>query len=379
MQICKRCIYDATIPMIKFNSFGICNYCEQYDEMCIQYPTGKDGMALLEKEVAKIKKHQKNSKYDVVIGVSGGCDSSFMLHFAHTMGLRVLAAHFDNTFNSKIAVENIKCVLEKLNIDLYTHVVDNQEYQKVFKSMLKAGVPESDAPTDLALAVTHYMAAAKHKVKYIWEGHSFRTEGITPPGWVYMDAKYVSTIHKRFGDGKFKTLPMMWLHKWIKWMVIDGIKKFRPLYYLDYDKEAAKKMLAETYGWQWYGGHHMENNTAIFADNYWLPVKHKYDLRSCELSALVRSGQITRENALNQMKTPKPFDPEINEEVKTRLNISEQEWEEIMAIEPKHYTDYPTYKKTFERLRPFFYLLYKGGYVTKSFYTKFCFPQTFNR
>ena len=173
MQVCKRCLYDENIPMISFDADGLCNYCNQYDDMCAQYPTGKEGMSILEAEIVKIKKDQKNSKYDVVIGVSGGCDSSYMIHMAHKMGLRILAAHFDNTFNSKIAVENIKNVLDPLGIDLYTHVVDNQEYQRIFKSMLLAGVPECDAPTDLALAVTHYMAASKHKVKYIWEGHSF--------------------------------------------------------------------------------------------------------------------------------------------------------------------------------------------------------------
>jgi hypothetical protein len=377
MQVCKRCLYDENIPMISFDADGLCNYCNQYDDMCAQYPTGKEGMSILEAEIVKIKKDQKNSKYDVVIGVSGGCDSSYMIHMAHKMGLRILAAHFDNTFNSKIAVENIKNVLDPLGIDLYTHVVDNQEYQRIFKSMLLAGVPECDAPTDLALAVTHYMAASKHKVKYIWEGHSFRTEGITPPGWVYMDAKYVSSIHKRFGDGKIKTLPMFWLKKWLKWMVIDGIKKFRPLYYLDYDKEEAKKMLAETYGWQWYGGHHMENRSAFFADNYWA-LLHDIDLRSCEFSALIRSGQMSKEVAEVEIKKPKRMDQDVMEEVKNRLGFSDSEWDDMINAPKKHYTAYPTYKRTFEKLRPLFYILYKKGYVTRSFYSKFCFPQSFN-
>lgn len=373
MQTCKRCIYNSDIPKIAFNVNGICNYCEQYDSMNQQYPTGEAGNKIIEEYVKLMKKDGKGKPYDVVIGVSGGCDSSYMLHLAKNVyGLRVLAAHFDNTYNSKIAVENIKIVLDKLGIDLYTHVVDNKEFENIQKSLLKASVPEFEAATDLALATTHYMACAKYGIKHIWEGHSFRTEGVSPPGWFYMDAKYIKSIHQKFGDGKIKSTPLLWLSKWIKWMVINKIKKFRPLYYLNYNKEEVKKFLAQEYGWQWYGGHHMENRTAYFINNYYLPIKFGIDLRWCEYSALVRSGQMTREVALQKIKEPKPFDNDLLVEIKTRLNYSDADWNEIMNAPKKHYTDYPTYKKTFERLRPFFFILLKSGYVTRSFYDKFC-------
>ncbi len=373
MQTCKRCIYHAEIPKITFNTEGICNYCEQFDSMNKQYPTGSAGKKIIEEYVAQIKKDGKGKPYDVVIGVSGGCDSSYMLHLAKNVyGLRVLAAHFDNTYNSKIAVENIKIVLDKLGIDLFTHVVDNKEFEGIQKSLLKASVPEFEAATDLALATTHYMACAKYGVKHIWEGHSFRTEGVSPPGWFYMDAKYIQSIHKQFGNGVIKSTPLLWLSKWIKWMVVNKIKKFRPLYYLDYNKEEVKKFLTTNYQWQWYGGHHMENRTAYFINNYYLPVKFNIDLRWCEYSALVRSGQLLREEALQKIKEPKPFEENLLEEIKTRLNFSDKEWEGIMNLPPKHYTDYPTYKKTFERMRPFFFMLLKSGYVTRSFYDKFC-------
>ena len=268
MIICKTCIYDETIPAIFFDVEGICNYCRQYEQMQDEYPTGAEGRKRLDELVAEIKKSGKGKKYDVVIGVSGGCDSSYMLHLAkREFGLRPLAVHFDNTWNATIAVENIHKMLEQLDIDLYTHVVGNVEICDLMKSFLKASVPELDTPTDLALAATHYMAAEKYGIKYIWEGHSFRTEGISPIGWFYMDAKYVQTIQKQFGSLPVKSLPMMWLRKWFKWMLVDGIKKLRPLYYLDYDKAEAKKFLSEEYGWQWYGGHHMENRSAYFVNN----------------------------------------------------------------------------------------------------------------
>lgn len=373
LKICSRCIYDASIPHISFNDEGVCNYCLQYDQMQIEYPTGEKGKRVLEEYVQQMKKDGKGKPYDVVIGVSGGCDSSYMLHLAKKeYGLRVLAAHFDNTYNSRIAVENIDIVLDKLNIDLYTHVVDNEEYQEIYKSFFRASVPEIDTPTDISLATVHYMAAAKYGIKHIWEGHSFRTEGISPPGWFYMDAKYVQTIHKKFGNGVIKTLPVLWMRKWLWWMVIKKIKKFRPLYYLDYNKEKTKQFLASEYGWQWYGGHHMENRSAYFANNYYLPKKFGIDLRYSEFSALVRSQQMTRMDALQKIKEPKPFDEDILVEIKKRVGISDAEWEAIMREKPKHFTDYTTYKKTFERLRPFFYILYKRGYVTKSFYLKYC-------
>ena len=369
--ICSRCISDSTMPAINFDEKGVCNYCRQYDEMNSFYPTGEQGKIELQKMVDEIKLAGKGKPYDVVIGVSGGCDSSYMLHLAIEYGLRPLAAHFDNTWNSKIAVENIQTVLNKLNIDLYTIVVDNNEYNDVFKSFLKASVPECDAPTDLALAVTHYKAAEKFDIKYIWEGHSFRTEGITPPGWVYMDAKYIHNIQKQFGELQIETLPMLWLKKWFKWMLVDKIKKVRPLYYLDYNKEETKKFLAENYNWQWYGGHHMENRTAYFANNYYLPVKFGIDLRVCEYSGLIRSGQLTKDEALRKITTPKPIDPSILEEIYTRLNLTEKEFGQIMTLPTKTFRNYPTYKKTFIRLRPLFWILLKANYITKSFYDKF--------
>lgn len=373
IQQCSRCVYDERIPNISFNEDGVCNYCIQYDQMNREYPTGKEGWAILEQNVEQLKRDGKESDYDVVIGVSGGADSSYMLHLAKDVfGLRVLAAHFDNTYNSRIAVENIDVVLDKLNIDLYTHVVDNIDYQKIYKSFFLASVPEIDTPTDIALATVHYQAAEKYNVKHIWEGHSFRSEGISPPGWFYMDAKYIETIHKTFGDGNLSNLPVLWLDDWIKWMVDLKIKKFRPLYYLDYDKTVNKKMLQEIYGWQWYGGHHMENRTAYFVNNYYLPKKFGIDLRYSEFSALIRAGLMNKEDALEQLKQEKPFDQLILKEIQKRLGFTQDQWEEIMKAPPKHYSQFKTYKRTFEARKDFFFDLYKRGFVTKSFYVKFC-------
>jgi N-acetyl sugar amidotransferase len=368
---CTRCIYHNEIPAISFDDEGVCNYCRQYDEMNIQYPVGDEGWKKLVEMADMMKRDGKGKPYDVVIGVSGGCDSSYMLHLAKQLGLRPLAAHFDNTWNSTIAVENIKVVLEKLNVDLYTHVADNYEVSDIMKSLMKASVPEIEAGTDLALATVHYMAAEKFNIKYIWEGHSFRTEGISPPGWFYMDAKYITEIHKKFGSVPIKTVPLLYMNKWFKWMLVNKIKKLRPLYYLDYNKEKTKQFLSEEYGWKWYGGHHMENRTAYFCNNYYLTHKFNIDLRWSEYSALVRSGQLNRADALANILHPKPFDQDILEEVHTRLHLTSEEFNDLMALPKKSYRDYPTYKETFIRMRPIFWVLYKLGYVTRSFYDKF--------
>lgn len=370
---CVRCIYDETIPGISFDSEGVCSYCRQYDEIDRDYPTGQEGRAVLLETVERMKADGRGRPYDVVIGVSGGCDSSYMLHLARKeFGLRVLAAHFDNTYNSRIAVENIQRLLESLEIDLYTDVVDNAEYQRIYRSFLLSSVPEIDTPTDIALAAVHYRAAAKYGVKWIWEGHSFRTEGISPPGWFYMDSQYVRTIHSKYGDGRIRSLPQLNLARWMKWMVIDRIRKFRPLYYLDYNKEKTKQFLADTYGWQWYGGHHMENRTAYFANNYYLPRKFGIDLRYSEFSALIRAGQLSRDAALAGITESKPFDETILTEIKQRVGFSDDEWGAIMAAPLSHYTQHRTYKHTFERMRPLFFSLYKLGFVTRSFYVKYC-------
>jgi len=373
LQTCTRCLYDSTIPKIAFNADLICNYCQQYDQMNLEYPTGAEGRRKLEEIAKVIRKDGKGKKYDVVVGVSGGCDSSYLLCLAKELGLRPLAAHFDNTWNSRIAVENIQVMLEKLKIDLFTYVVDNKEYNDLFRAFLLASVPEIDTPSDIGLATTHYLAARKYGIRYIWEGHSFRTEGITPEGWFYMDGKYIESIHRRYGTVPLRTFPNLRLGRWLKWIIINKIRKIRPLYYLDYNKEAVKTELTQRYNWQWYGGHHMENRTAYFTNNFYLPRKFGIDLRVCELSALVRSKQLTRPGAQKILSEPKPFDPEIMNEVYKRLFLTEREFNQLMEQRPKSFRDYETYKRTFIKMRPLFYLLYRTNFVTKSFYSKFCF------
>ena len=224
-RICERCIYDDRIPYIQFDAEGICSYCRQTEQLEEEYPTGERGREILEQLARRIRRGAGRRKYDVVVGISGGCDSSYMLFLAKELGLRPLAAHFDNTWNSRIAVENIQKVTRRLGVDLFTHVVDNREYNDLFRAFLLASVPDIDTPADIGLATTHYLAARKFGIRYIFEGHSFRSEGISPQGWFYMDGKYIDSVRRQFGTRRFETFPNLWMSRWLKWSVVDGIKK----------------------------------------------------------------------------------------------------------------------------------------------------------
>lgn len=374
ITICSRCVYDETVPDITFDQDGVCNYCHLHDSLELQYPTGAEGAAKLDALLADIKRSGEGKKFDCVVGVSGGCDSSYLLHQMVEHGLRPLAVHFDNTWNSPIATQNIYKVLGKLGVELYTHVVDNKEFDDIYRSFLLAGLKDAEGVTDIGLASTMYMAAEKYGIKYIVEGHSFRTEGISPLGWLYMDGKLTASVHRQFGRLPMKTFPNMTLQRFLRWTTVRSIRRVRPLYYMDYDKDAARQMLSERYGWQWYGGHHLENRLTAFYHSYYLPQRFQSDYRLLGHAALVRSKQLTRDEALKMLDEPPEIADEILALVKKRFGFTEEQFEQVMEAPQHTWREYPTYKPTFERLRPLFYLLTKAGRVPESFYIKFCFP-----
>lgn len=373
-RYCARCLYDDRTPAIVFDGKGVCNYCQLHDQLDAEYPTGIAGEAKLRAMADEIRAHGRGKKFDVVVGVSGGCDSSYLLYKVKELGLRPLAAHFDNTWNSTIAVENIHRMLEKLDVELFTHVVDNEEYNDIYRAFMLAGVPDVEAPTDIGLAATIYRAAEKYGIKYTVEGHSFRTEGVAPLGWFYMDGKYINSVVKRFGNyrqHRLKTFPNLSLTQFLRYMLVSRVQRIRPLYWIDYRKEEVKKFLTEEFGWQWYGGHHLENRFTAFYHSYFLPRRFGTDMRVLGYSALVRSGQMTRGEGSRLLREPPMCDPEIVEMVKTRLGFSDDEFERIMTQPKQTYREFETYKPAFERLRPLFWLMYRMDMIPKSFYIKY--------
>lgn len=368
---CTRCIYSDVTPGINYDAHGVCNYCHVHDQLMLQYQ-GKLGRAEFDNIVTKIKREGANKKYDVIVGVSGGVDSSYMLYITKNLGLRPLAVHFDNTWNSTIAVENINNLLTHLNVDLWTYIVDNHEYDDLYRAILKAGVPDLEIPTDLALAVTLNMAAIKHNIKYVFEGHSFRTEGISPLGWPYMDAKYVSSMHKLYGElKKLKTYPYMWLSRQLKWMLWNRLRKIRPFWYIDYQKEEAKTILQEKFDWQWYGGHHLENRITNFYQTYFIARRFNRDSRVNGYAALVRSKQMDRSDAIAMLSKAPKCDQYIIDLVKKRLGLRDDEFIKLMTQERRTYKEFKTYKPIFEKMRPFFYVMAKLNLIPMSFYLKY--------
>lgn len=375
LKICSRCIYDETVDGIFFDNEGVCNYCHQTQRLKQEYGTGSEiGETKLANIVKKVKIEGKKRKYDCVVGVSGGTDSSYMLFLLKEWGLRPLAVHYDNTWNSAIATQNIKKVLSALDIDLYTHVVDNTEADDIFKSFFKAGVAEIEASTDLALSEVLYRAANKYKVKYVFEGHSFVTEGISPLGRNYFDGKYIKTIHSKFGTRKMKTYPLMTFTRFIWWSCFAQIKKIRPFWYMDYSKELARDFLEKEYNWQYYGGHHLENRMTAFFHSIYSPQKFNTDWRNNTLAAMAREGKISREEAWKIYTQEPVVEEELVSYLQKRLKITEKEYTQIMNLEPRHWTEFKTYKKRFEFLRPLFFILSNANLVPKSFYLKYCFP-----
>jgi N-acetyl sugar amidotransferase len=372
---CSRCIYDERVAYIAFDENGVCNYCHQLEKLKKEYGTGtKEGEAKFAKIVEQIKKDGKGKKYDCIIGVSGGTDSSYMLYLTKKWGLRPLAVHYDNTWNSAIATENIRKVLTALDIDLFTYVVDNKEIDDIFRSFFYADVAEMEASTDLALAEVMYRAAWKYGVKYVLEGHSFIEEGITPVGRNYFDGKYIESIHKQFGKRPMKTYPLMTFNRFLFWSAFAKIQKIRPFWYIDYNKEEAKAFLQKEYDWKYYGGHHLENRMTAFLHSVYLPQKFNTDMRNNTLSAMVRNGKMDRLEAIKEYEKPPFVEKDLVEYFKKRLELSDEEYQKVMNRPPKSWQEYPTYKKRFERLRPLFKILAEANLVPMSFYLKYCFP-----
>lgn len=373
--ICKNCIYDSSMPTVIFNEDGVCNFCEMIDNLKIEYQTGlPSGEKKLNEIINKIKYHGRKKQYDIIVGVSGGTDSSFLLHKSIQWGLRPLAVHYDNTWNTSIATENIRKITDKLNIDLFTLVVDNKESNDIAKSFFLANVPEIDGPTDIALSETLYRAASKYGIKYVFEGHSFLAEGISPLSNAYIDGGYIKSVHKKFGTLKMKTFPNMTFFSFLKWIIFYRIKKIRPFWYIDYSKSKAKAILEKEYGWKDYGGHHLENRLTAFNHSVYFPQKFHEDQRNNTISARVRSGEITQKEGLLEYSKPPYVEESLVDYFKKRLELSDHQYSEIMNGEKKTFENYYTYKKRFEFFAPLFYVLAKSSLVPMSFYLKYCKP-----
>lgn len=352
--LCKRCILDSKTPGIRFNENGICNYCDLFDMMDKQYPLGEEGKKRLNDFIEEVKRTGKRHRYDCIVGVSGGTDSTYTLLMAKKLGLRPLAVHFDNGWNSELSVTNIKNALEKLDVELYTYVVNWEEFKDLQLSFLKASTIDVEIPTDMAINKVFYEVAAKEKIKYVLSGISFRTEGNMPKAWGYGDGKYMKSVQKMFGTKKLQTFPNMTIFDALNYSVIRGIKIIRFLNFFDYSKEKAAALITRELGWQDHGGHHFESIYTRFFQRYISPVKFGVDRRKVSFSAQVRAGQMTREQALEKLNT-EDYGKQMVEDDKNyiarKLGLSSEQFEEILARPPKRFLDYPTNYPMLKRMQ----------------------------
>lgn len=346
-QRCTRCIMDTTDPEITFDEKGQCNHCTEYFALAPLYEyQGEKSDLELQKIVAKIKEDGKNSEYDCMVGVSGGVDSTYVAYLAKKLGLRVLAFHFDNGWNSELAVKNVENIVKKLGIDYQTWVVDWEEFRDLQIAFLKSSVANAETPSDHAFLAATYRLCAKYKIKYFLSGSNFATEGILPNSWGYnaKDVKHLKAIHNQFGKIPFKTYPLLGFNREFYYTYVKGIKMVRLLNYVPYVKEDAMKVIQDELGWVYYGGKHYESVFTRFFQAYLLPVKFGFDKRLAHLSTLICSGQITREEALEEMKKdayPPDMLAEDKEYVIKKLGMTHEEFEKMLQAPVKSYKDYP--------------------------------------
>ncbi len=350
-QQCTRCIMDTTDPKIFFDDKGHCNHCNQYFELAPLYVyKGEQSDKKLEKIVAEMKESGKNSDYDCMVGVSGGVDSTYVAYLAKNLGLRILAFHFDNGWNSALSVQNVENIVKKLDVDYQTWVVDWEEFKDLQISFLKSSVANAETPSDHAFLAATYHLCAKYNIKYFLNGSNFATEGILPQSWGYnaKDVKHLKGIHKLFGKIPFKTYPLLGFYKEIYYTYVKKIKMVRILNYVPYVKEDAMKVIENELDWVYYGGKHYESIFTRFFQAYLLPKKFGYDKRLAHLSTLICSGQITREEALLEMqKDTYPADllAEDKAYVIEKLGMNTEEFEEILKAPPVSYLEYPNDEK----------------------------------
>ena len=347
-QRCTNCVMDTSDSAITFDEHGVCDFCNDFYQN-IQ-PSWQDKLKdpdLLRRTAEQIKAASKGRKYDCIIGMSGGVDSSYLCYVAkELMGLNPLVYSVDTGWNLNVAVENIERIVKALDLDMYTEVVDWNEMKDLQLAFFKSQVPYQDTPQDHAIFAGLYNYAVKHGIQYVLTGANSATECIrSPVEWVYMnDLKMIRDIHHKFGTRPLKTFPLCGMVKYrVYYPIFKGMKRVAPLDMVEYNKEKVKLFLQERFGWQPYENKHYENVFTRFYEGYYLPHKFGYDKRKCYFSNEILAGTMTREEALAELEQP-PYVPQQMEEDKAyiakKLGLTVEEFQTIIDGENKTFRDY---------------------------------------
>lgn len=371
---CSKCITNDTVKSIKLDNNEICQFCHIQNGMEKEFPLNEGSEKKLFIIADKIKKESEKLAFDCVVGVSGGRDSSYLLYYVKKiLGLRPLAVHYDNGFDSDASVSNIFNVCKTLNVELETKVADWETFKKVTKSFFLAGVSDPDTPTDVGIFKTMYDVAYREKIQYVFNGHSFRTEGIEPLDWTYMDGKYIQSIHKKYGDGDLNNFDNFYISDLLKYKFLRRIKTILPLNYIEYSYDKVEEVLKKELGWVHYGGHHHESLLTKFVVSSYLPKKFNIDRRMTSLSAMVRSNKMTKLEAKKILHTkPETVDEDnLREYILGKLDISQEEFKKSFKEKNKNFRDFKTYYNIFKYFKYPIKALYKLNFIPKLLYLRY--------
>jgi N-acetyl sugar amidotransferase len=349
-RICTRCVMDTTDPNISFDQDGVCNHCHGYDNLVrtsiLAVPEAQQRLKTI---VEAIRSEGARKPYDCIIGVSGGVDSTFVAQKVKRIGLRPLAVHLDNGWNSEAAVSNIAKVLSKLNIDLHTHVIDWEEFKDIQKAFLLASTPDAEIPSDHAIFAILYDQASRLGIRYVITGINIRTETHLPTAWSqgHWDWGYIRAVHRQFGTGHIKTFPHFNFYNYVTGNRHSHVT-LNLLDLLGYSKKKAIVSLEREFGWKDYGGKHNESIYTRWFQGYYLPRKFGFDKRRSHLSSRLCSGELTRSEALAELQSP-PYSPELQaadcEYVAKKLGFSAAEFKAIMDAPLRTFEEFPSYAR----------------------------------
>jgi N-acetyl sugar amidotransferase len=347
---CTRTVLDTTVPDIVFNENGECQYIAYYQALANR--TINRPREILQQEFDKaihlIKQYGKGKPYDCILGISGGMDSTYLALLAKRQGLRPLLVHFDNGWNSELAIKNIEQIVTRLGFDLHTFVMDWEEFRDIQRAYFKAAVVDVEVPTDQFIFAALHRIAYRKKIRFILAGNNVACESINPAGWVYknkLDLVNLKAIHKKHGEAKLDKLPRLGLYERYFYEAIKGIQTVNLLDLIPYTKKMVKEEIQRELGWRDYGGKHYESVFTRFYQGYYLPVKFGIDKRKAHWTNLILSGQATREEALADLAHP-PYAPSQQQEdldyVIKKLGFTKGEWEQIMQTPPVPHEAYAT-------------------------------------
>jgi len=346
---------DTTDPDIVFDSNGVCNHCTNAIERLKQPPYGlsaKEKETALNRLIENVKAAGKGKQYDCIIGLSGGVDSSYLAYLVKQWGLRPIAVHLDNHWNSEIAEQNISNICKTLGFKEKRMVINWEEFKDLQLAFLKASTPDSEIPSDNGIFAALWDTAKEYNIKYILAGYNITSESILAKAWSqgYFDKTYIKAVHHRFG-----TLKKLSFHVLSTWDILfyrkfHKINLISTLDYVTYNKEKAKVIMEKEFGWKNYGRKHGESTYTRIFQEYILPVKFGYDKRKSHFSSLIVAGQMTRDEAINKLSEPLYADEQsVRQDIDVlcgKLDITNEEFRKIIALPVKSIHDYPNQTKT---------------------------------